>query len=119
MKWYREAGQFKLANQIEEAELLYQKIVRVSRDPQLVGKSWFHLGELSLKNSRQDEGLERMKKAVQFCYDHALAFAFLALLTRYTVDMETSSRNRKPEQEFLEFFKPAYITKTEATIPSL
>ena len=119
MKWYREAGQFKLANQTEEAEPLYKKIIRVSRNPELVGKAWFHLGELSLKNNRQDEALERMKKAVQFCYDHALAFAFLALLMRCTIDTETSGRHRKPEQEFLEFFKPANITKMEATTPSL
>ena len=119
MKWYREAGQFKSANQVEEAEPLYQKIVQVSGDPQLVGKAWFHLGELSLKGNRQDEALECMRNAVRFCFNHALAFAFLALLMRCTIDMETSGLNQKPDQKFLEFFKPANITKMEATTQSL
>jgi hypothetical protein len=33
--------------------------------------------------------------------------------------METSGRNQKPDQKFLEFFKPANITKMEATTQSL
>ena len=112
-KWYRQAGQFKLENEFGKAESLYQKIVRVSRDSQLVGKSWFHLGELSLKNNRRDEALERMKNAVRFCFNHALAFAFLALLMRSANAGETSVRNREPDYEFIDFFKPAILTKVE------
>ncbi len=117
-KWYREAGQFKSANEIKEAEFLYQKIVRVSKDLQLVGKSWFHLGELSLKNNRHDEALERMKKAVRFCFNHALAFAFLALLMRNANAEETSGCNREPDYNFIENFKPAIQIKLEETTVS-
>lgn len=118
IKWYREAGQFRSGNQIKEAEHLYQKIVRVSINPQLVGKSWFHLGELSLLNNHQDEALERMKNAVRFCFNHALAFAFLALLMRCVNNTETEGHKQKPDYEFLKFFKPANITKMEATATS-
>lgn len=115
MKWYCEARQFKSGNEIEAAELLYQKIVRISRDSQLIGKAWFHLRELSLKKNRQDEALERMKNAVRFCFNHTLAFAFLALLIRCANNTETPGRNRKPDHGFLEFFKPANITKMSTT----
>lgn len=112
-KWYRQAGQFKSANEIGKAESLYLKIVGVSRNPQLVGKSWFHLGELSLKNNRTDEALERMRKAVQSCFDHALAFAFLGLLIRTTNAEETPSQNRELDYEFIDSFKPAIPAQIE------
>lgn len=112
-RWYREAGQFKSRKEIGEVELLYRKVIRVSRDPQLVGKSWFHLGELSLKNNRLAEALECMKNAVQFCFNHALAFSFLALLMRSAKPMETSGRNREPDFEFMDFFKPAIFAQVE------
>jgi len=112
-KWYREAGNFKSGNEIGKAESLYQKIIGVSGDPQLVGKSWFHLGELSLKNNHQEEALERMKKAVRFCFNHALAFAFLALLIRRANDKETPDRNQEPDNKFIDFFKPAIFQKQE------
>lgn len=117
-KWYREAGQFKSANEIGEAEFLYLKIVGVSGNPQLVGMSWFHLGELSLKNNRQDEALERMKKAVQFCFDHALAFAFLGLLMRTTNDKEPPGQSRELDYEFIGSFKPAILAEMEGTTDS-
>ena len=117
-KWYREAGQSKSGNKIGEAESLYKKIVGMSKDPQLVGKSWFHLGGLSLKNNRQDEALVRMRKAVRFCFNHALAFAFLALLMRGANAVATSDRNRKPDYGFIDFFKSAILPKEkETTLP--
>ncbi len=114
-KLYREAGQFKSADKIEEAEDHYKKIVQTARDPQLIGKSWFHLGELSLKTHRQHEALECMKKAVQFCFDHTLAFAYLALLMRSENERQTSGRNQEPDYEFIELFKPAIPAKTGET----
>ena len=118
LPWYREAGQYKSENKMDKAESLYRKITRISRDRQLIGKSWFHLGVISLNNNRQKEALEHMKNAVRFCFDHTLAFAFLALLMRYPNSMEPSVSARKTNYEFIDFFKPAVFSKVEeVTLP--
>jgi len=81
----------------------------------LIGKSWFHLGVMSLNKNRQKEALQHMKNAVQFCFDHTLAFAFLALLMRYPNSMKPSVSARKTNYEFIDFFKPAIFSKVEET----
>ncbi len=118
LEWYRKAGILKSANKVEEASSLYNKVVRISSDAELIGKSWFHLGEISLQNNQQDEALECMKKAVQFYFDHALAFAFLSLLMRCANKGEPSGPTRKPDFKFLDFFKPAiHADREETTVP--
>ena len=109
LKWYRQAGQYKLRNKFAKAGPLYQKIVQLSQDPQLIGKSWFHLGEISLKNNRQDEAFERMKKAIRFCFNHALAFAYLSLLHRILEAEKHSDAIRNPDYKFIDSFRPAEI----------
>jgi MoaA/NifB/PqqE/SkfB family radical SAM enzyme len=115
LKLYRQAGQSKLKNEIEKAETLYQKIIQSSQDRQLVGKSWFHLGELSLKKNQPEEALERMKNAVRFCFNHTLAFAFLALLMRCVEHIESPIRNQEPDLEFIDFFQPTILAKVKET----
>jgi tetratricopeptide (TPR) repeat protein len=77
---YRTASQLKQNKHHAEAEETFIKLLELPMDWPLKGKIYFHLGELALHKSNYPQALSFMKLAVQYCFDHKMAFIYLYFL---------------------------------------
>ena len=118
LEWYNHASQLKLEQKIGASASFFKKVIRTTPDSELKGKAWFHVGEISLQKNRPEEALNHMEKAVQFCFDHALAFAYLSLLYRLVGKDKVQGQGKSPDYEYMNFFKPIHISDTKS-LPSV
>lgn len=77
---YHVASQAKQNGGGDGAESLFTELLRLRVSPSLKGKICFQLGEIHIKKQQYPQALSFMKLAVQHCYDHQMAFAYLYLL---------------------------------------
>lgn len=103
---YQKGSKLKKDKNYVEAESFFQYVVHSTTDSALKGKAWFHLGELKLKARDDQEAFNCMEKAVRFCFDHSLAFAYLALLHRLIKNETSGHAERVCSHNFLDLFKP-------------
>jgi len=108
LEWYNHASLLKSGQKIDESASFFQKVIQTTSDPKLKGKAWFHLGEISLQKNQPKEALANMEKAVQFCFDHMLAFAYLSLLYRLVGKEKVKDHEKNPDYEYFDFFKPPH-----------
>lgn len=80
LKQYRAASELKQKNVIKKAERLFLEILEHETSPEFKANVYFHLGEIELKKEDYKKALFYMKLAVQYNFDHAMAFAYLYLL---------------------------------------
>lgn len=77
---YHTASELKQHNKVSEAEKLFAKVLNLKINPEIRGKTYFHLGEIRLMQKNYTQALSCMKLAVQYCFNHQMAFAYLYLL---------------------------------------
>jgi hypothetical protein len=78
---YRRTSSEKNNENFDIAKKGFLKIVSESKDKELSGKSWFHLGEIEIVEGNLDKAIFSMRNAVQNHFTHSKAFAYLYLLT--------------------------------------
>lgn len=93
---YIKASRLKSENRIGEAERGFREIARRGTGPSLKGKAFYHLGEIQLARGNYSAALNFMKQAVQHCFDHKMAFAYLYLLFA----LEEKPRRHKRRKKF-------------------
>lgn len=93
--FYKSASVFKKNNQNKKAEKLFLKILQFKPEPELMGKIYFHLGEIELKRKDYRKALRFMKLSVQYCFNHAMAFAYLYLLLMRLEKKNLKKRRRR------------------------
>ena len=77
---YRLASRLKAEKKWEEARQGFLKALENNHDFALTGKTCFHLGEIELSRKDYKEARKYFELAVQYYYDHGLAFAYLYFL---------------------------------------
>ena len=92
---YNSASRLKENNQISKAEKMYLEVLKLKPDPELKGKTYFHLGEIQLQKKEYRQALRLMKLSVQHCFNHGMAFAYLYLLIMFFGKRKTAKRRRK------------------------
>jgi hypothetical protein len=76
---YRNASSEKNKENFDIAKKGFSKVIAESKDKELCGKSWFHLGEIEIVEGDLDRAIFSMRHAVQNCFTHSKAFAYLYL----------------------------------------
>jgi len=92
---YSTASSLKKHNRIGEAEKLFWKVLKLKPSPELTGKAYFHLGEIQLKRKKLRQALRFMKSSIQYCFNHAMAFAYLYLLMMLLGEKKIVRKRRK------------------------
>lgn len=94
-KLYRKASRLKQDKRIVDATNFLLKILTLNCDSTLIGKTYFHLGEIQLLKKNYSKSLSYMKLAVQYCFEHRMAFAYLYLLLKIVKEPKIMNRRRK------------------------
>lgn len=103
---YTEASHLK--QDIPNAEEKFLAVLNLTSDNILMGKTYFHLGELSIKRGDYPEAFSRMKLAVQNCFDHGKAFACLYLLCMILNEPSSLSPKKQKKETYLEKISRAH-----------
>jgi len=92
---YRCASILKSAKNWEEAHQGFLKSLENHHDFTLKGKAYFHLGEIELSRKDYSEAQKYFALAVQYYYDHDLAFAYLYFLLMLNPPSQMTTRREK------------------------
>ncbi len=101
---YLEASSLKNRNKLEESQRLFAKVLDLKPESSLVGKSFFHLGEIKLKEKNYPAAFSSMKSAVQHCFDHKMAFIYLYLLWMLLEEGRPAKKRNKASYKWLQNF---------------
>lgn len=100
---YCTASQLKQDGKIREAEKKFLTLLqRQGLSSSLIGKIYFHLGELQVKTGDYLKAMHHMKLAVQHCFNHKMAFAYLYLLLKMMEEPQTSQKRKSVNSSSLE-----------------
>lgn len=77
---YRLASKLKVKKNWREARQGFLKALKNHHDFALTGKTYFHLGEIELHKKDYKEARKYFELAVQYNYEHGLAFTYLYFL---------------------------------------
>jgi tetratricopeptide (TPR) repeat protein len=77
---YRQASKLKIEKKFDDARQGFFKALENHHDFPLKGKAYFHLGEMELNRKDYLEARKYFELAVQYFYEHDLAFAYLYFL---------------------------------------
>lgn len=92
---YRSASELKRCNQLKKAQELFTKVLTLKIGPEIKGKTYFHLGEIQLVRKDYTRALSYMKLAVQYLFNHEMAFAYLYLLLMLVENPKPIMRRKK------------------------
>lgn len=102
---YRKASRLKQDKHIVDATKFFLKVLTLNCDSTLIGKTYFHLGEIQLMGKNHSKSLSYMKLAVQYCFDHRMAFAYLYLLLKIVKEPKILNRRKKVNwRKFYNFY---------------
>ncbi|MBF0274357.1 MAG: hypothetical protein HQK84_03895 [Nitrospinae bacterium] len=92
---YNRASNLKCEGKLSEAQGLFLNILDLNPDFPLIGKTYFHLGEIVLAKKEYKEALSYFTLAVQHHFEHKKAFVYLYLLLRLLEKPKQYKRKKK------------------------
>jgi len=95
LKEYGLASKLKVEMKWDDARRGYLKALENHHDFPLKGKAYFHLGEIELSRKDYPEAQKYFELAVQYFYEHDLAFAYLYFLFMISPPSQIPARREK------------------------
>lgn len=97
---YQKASKLKNEGQFKKAEETFATVLNLKPEFSLLGKIYFHLGEMKIMGKEYPKALSFMKLAVQNEFSHKKAFVYLYLLMMFIGDTNTSQSRKKATYQF-------------------
>lgn len=95
LKEYGLASELKVERKWDDARQRYFKALENHLDFPLKGKAYFHLGEIELNRKNYPEAQKYFELAVQYHFEHGLAFAYLYFLVMMDPPSQMPTRREK------------------------
>lgn len=77
---YQKASNLKRQDKFDQAVEQFEYVIKTSQDSELLGKAYFHIGEMELVQGHFENAFSQFEKAIHYQYDHQLAFCYFYLL---------------------------------------